>query len=281
MYSIRDEYIYYPRNMEELSAVMERYEEKDLPGCGGSIDVVHLKWSNCPAGDKNRSKGKEGYPTVALEVVSGFDRQILGISSIQFGTRNDKHIVKIDETVKNIRTGWYKDVEWYYYDEQGNKCKAFGVYFVCDGGYLRWPVLICPYQGASAASQGGYFSSNLESVRKDVECVFGILKKRWKILEYGIRFRDIKVVEKTFVVCCMLHNMMLSEMETRESSHKVGKGAPVGQDAIFLEGPRSAPVLTNCTKPDRLEAQKWCDRRKALAAHLQYSKQVVKRRRVE
>ena len=40
MYSIRDEYIYYPRNMEELSAVMERYEEKDLPGCGGSIDVV-------------------------------------------------------------------------------------------------------------------------------------------------------------------------------------------------------------------------------------------------
>jgi hypothetical protein len=26
----------------------------------------------------------------------------------------------------------------------------------------------------------GYFSSNLESVRNDVECLFGILKKRWK-----------------------------------------------------------------------------------------------------
>ena len=61
-----------------------------------------------------------------------------------------------------------------------------------------------------------------------MECVFGILKKRWKILEYGIRFRDIKVVEKVFHVCCMLHNMMLSEMKgTRETQYKVGRGAPI------------------------------------------------------
>ncbi len=47
--------------------------------------------------------------------------------------------------------------------------------------------------------------------------MFGILKKRWKILEYGIRFKVIEVVERVFVVCCMLHNMMLSEMETKDN----------------------------------------------------------------
>ena len=79
---------------------------------------------------------------------------------------------------------------------------------------MRWPQLICPYKHEPVSSRKGYFSSKIESIRKDVECVFGILKKRWKILDYGIRFRDIDVVKKVFVVCCMLHNNMLSEMES-------------------------------------------------------------------
>jgi hypothetical protein len=74
------------------------------------------------------------------------------------------------------------------------------------------------------SSRKGYFSSKIKSVRKDVECVFGILKKRWKILDYGIRFRDISVVEKVSIVCCMLHNNMLPEMETRESDVRVEHG---------------------------------------------------------
>jgi hypothetical protein len=82
---------------------MNKYTEKKLLGCGRSIDVVHLKWSNCPAGDYNRSLGKEGYPTLAFEVVTGNNRNILGISPVQYGTRNDQHIVKLDPTVIKIK----------------------------------------------------------------------------------------------------------------------------------------------------------------------------------
>ena len=71
MYSIKDDYIFYPRNMNELQTVMKRYDDNYLPGCGGSIDVVHLKWSNCPAGDLNRCKGKEAYPTFPVTPVFG------------------------------------------------------------------------------------------------------------------------------------------------------------------------------------------------------------------
>ena len=124
----------------------------------------------------------------------------------------------------------------------------------------------------------GYFSAHIESVRKDVECVFGILKKRWKILEYGIRFRDIKVVEKVFVVCCMLHNLMLSEMETRDTYFRVGQGAPIPGDAIWLRGVIDAP---RASKPSEQKmAMEWGKRRRALAGHLHYSKKEQKRRRV-
>ena len=111
MKSIRARYIYYPCTQEELTKIMARYEAVHLPGAAGSIDVVHLKWRNCPAGDVNRCTGKEGYPTVAFEVISGFDQEILGVSSIHYGSRNDKHIVKLDETVARICHGWYNGVK--------------------------------------------------------------------------------------------------------------------------------------------------------------------------
>ena len=48
LYDIKDEYIRYPTNEEELKPILDRYESLFLPGCGGSIDVVHVKWSNRP-----------------------------------------------------------------------------------------------------------------------------------------------------------------------------------------------------------------------------------------
>jgi len=49
---------------------------------------------------------KEGCPSLAFEVVTGFDRQILGVSSARFVTQNDKQIVWCDETIQLIRNGW-------------------------------------------------------------------------------------------------------------------------------------------------------------------------------
>ena len=278
MYSVRAEFIHLPRTRAELDEIMQRYAEKYIPGAGGSIDVVHMKWSACPAGDSNRAKGKEGYPTVAFEVISDFDRRILAISSIQFGTRNDKHIVKIDKAVAEIRDGWYSTVNWNFKDSKGRDKTAVGVYLICDGGYLRWPMLICPYASAGVATLEGYFSSNLESVRKDVECVFGILKKRWRIVEAGLRFRDIKVVEKIFVVSSMLHNFMLSEMEPHDSSHRVGRGGPIGNDGIWLQGPVAAPSKKG-SRGKQSAAKEWSKRRRDLAEHLEYSKGFNKRTR--
>ena len=92
MFSIKEDYICYPTTQEDLNEVMDCYADNYLPGCGGSIDAVHVKWSNCPAEDVNRAKGKEGFLSLGFEVVTGFDRQILGVSIAHFGAWNDKQI---------------------------------------------------------------------------------------------------------------------------------------------------------------------------------------------
>jgi hypothetical protein len=63
---MKDEYIFLPRNLTELKCVNEDYNDTGLPGCVGSMDVVHVKWYQCPTGDHNRVKGKEGYPTLGF-----------------------------------------------------------------------------------------------------------------------------------------------------------------------------------------------------------------------
>ena len=101
---------------------------------------------------------------------------------------------------------------------------------------MRWLELICPYKHELVSFVKGYFSAKIESIPKDVECVFGILKKRWRILDYGIRFRNIHVVQKVLVVCCMLYNNMLSEVETTDSDAHVGCGGPIDGDGLWLRG---------------------------------------------
>jgi hypothetical protein len=100
MFFFKVDYICYPTTQDDLDKVMVRYADNFLPGCGGSVDVVHVKWSNCPAEDVNQAKGKVGFPSLAFEVVTGFDHQVLGVSIAHFGTQNDKQIVHSDETIK-------------------------------------------------------------------------------------------------------------------------------------------------------------------------------------
>jgi hypothetical protein len=260
--SMRDEYVHLPRNITELRRVCREYDEQGLPGCCGSMDVVHVKWSQCPVGDHNRAKGKAGYPTLAFECITDFRRRIIGIFGPQFGTRNDKEIVKMDLNVHLLRTGWYKDVRWSYYNKHGVIQEDRGTYFICDNGYHRWPTSICPYERVDSSTLEGYFSTNLEGVRKDVECTFGILKKRWRILNNGLNYRDIRTCEKIFVTCCCMHNFLLDQMERGTST--VGRGRPIGNDGVYLDGHTDPPVLS---RESGLSIQ-FGKRRSLLANHL-------------
>ena len=46
-------------------------------------------------------------------------------------------------------------------------------------------------------------------MRKDVECTFGILKGRWRILKAGVRLHGVNAADNVWLTCCALHNMLL------------------------------------------------------------------------
>lgn len=73
--------------------------------------------------------------------------------------------------------------------------------------YHQWDVLMspskCPIEPGDIM-----FSKSLESVRKDVECFFGILKGRFRILKLRIPYHKKEHIDNIFFTCCILHNML-------------------------------------------------------------------------
>ena len=78
-----------------------------------------------------------------------------------------------------------------------------------DNGYLNWSCTVPP--NINPTRYGDIrFSEWLESMRKDVECLFGIMKGRFCILRNGFRFYRIQNCDKLWLTCCALHNILLS-----------------------------------------------------------------------
>jgi hypothetical protein len=64
-------------------------------------------------------------------------------------------------------------------------------------------------------------------------------------LNNGFYQRNIVKFDKFFVTCCCLNNFMLDLME--RTNVRVGRGAPMDDDGIWLSGPRDdEPEETDC-----------------------------------
>ncbi len=178
---------------------MPRYKEEGLPGVAGSVDVVHVKWANCPAGDFNCSKGKDSYPSLAFECITDYDRHILGVFGPQFGSNNDKHIIKIDDNIRLLNEGWLLKVEWNYYAQDGSVSSSTGVYVICDNGYICWPMTICLFMGSQMHGRlEDYFSSKVESLRKDVECGLALSRDAGRLLIRDLSIEMSRLAGKYF-----------------------------------------------------------------------------------
>ena len=91
-----------------------------------------------------------------------------------------------------------------------NEEEIKGLYFICDGGYHKWRCMQCPVKNTSAHDLR-IWSKWLESVRKDIECTFGILKGRFRILKIPILLQSKEEIDNVLFTCCCLHNEIMRD----------------------------------------------------------------------
>lgn len=83
-----------------------------------------------------------------------------------------------------------------------------GLYLISDGGYFKCRFLQAP-DPYSIDAEELEFSDHIESTRKDIEHIFGMLKNRFRILKNDVLFHNMDDIVTCFKACCCLHNMIL------------------------------------------------------------------------
>lgn len=126
------------------------------------------------------------------------------------------------------------------------------------------------------------WSVALESVRKDVECFFGILKGRFRILKLGILFRDKEDIDNMFFTYCTLHNMLhafdgLDELEPtvdwggKEGLHDPWDNTPLADEStVGSTGEPNDDSSDSYQKPEEAHF----GLKNALMAHFDYRRRV-------
>ena len=206
--SLYNEYVSFPSG-EDLKVVEKTYAKFGFPGACGSQDATHLRLGKCPQALTVMATGKEQYPTLAFQCVCGPNRKIFHCSEAYLGSFNDMTITAHDDLCQSIRGGLLDEVESTCIDADGVPRIVKGRYLIVDGGYPKESWLMDPF-GLACTMEEKRYSEWLESVRKDIECAFGIIKGRFRLFMQAIQFHKFHQIENAWKAAIMLHNMLIS-----------------------------------------------------------------------
>ena len=199
-----------PTTPEEVGEMARMYEGAGLPGCVGSMDGVHIIWHGCPAGQAYLFKGwKEKHPTFNFNVTVDFNGLPIYVSDWFPGATNDKLMLDADDLHHAILTDpLFTQFQFTCMGRDGEHITVLGAYLICDNGYKDLPTLQRPIRHALPGSIDQAWVDHVESMRKDVECTFGVNKKMFAILKHGIFIRDVHIAADTVKVCFALRRMI-------------------------------------------------------------------------
>jgi hypothetical protein len=136
---------------------------------------MHVQWDGVGFSARNIHTGKEGYPTRVYEMTVNHNRVILSVTAGFPGTTSDKTLARSDGFVESLRSPPFSQLQYQLMNADGTVTTHSGVYLLCDNGYPLDPLFMAPTK-CPVTDKDILFSKRIESVRKDVEATFGIVK---------------------------------------------------------------------------------------------------------
>ncbi|KAI2512197.1 Plant transposon protein [Fragilaria crotonensis] len=208
-------YVLQPLTLTDAHNHMREMQIAGFPGCIGSCDATHVLIEKCSNRLKNQHTAKKLPGTArTYNVTVNHRRRILSTTTGHPCRWNDKTLILFDKFARGLQNGNnpLNDVEFTLCERNENgsviEVRYRGSYLLVDNGYLRWSTTIPPTKSPLTQKEQRW-SQWLESMRKDVECTFGIMKGRWRILKTGIRLHGVSQPDKVWLTCCALHNWLL------------------------------------------------------------------------
>jgi hypothetical protein len=203
-----NEFIIAPGESNQDTATHQHeFNEAGCHGAIGSTDAVHVTLEKVQRAVRDSHLGwKLSHAARTCNVTVNHRRRILSTTDGHPARWNDKTLILFDSFVKGIQDGEIlQDTELCLNEHRDGvivQQACLGCWVLRDNGCpLEWSTTVPPHK-CSQDGRAKRWSEWIESMRKDVECTFGILKGRWRILKTGICLHGAKPADQTFKTCC-------------------------------------------------------------------------------
>ena len=177
LFELKDEYIHFPETVAETTASIGTFKDLSrLPNIVGAIDGTHIP-INAPYESAVDYFSRYQHHDFGIQAVADGALLFLDFSAGNAGSMHDAHILRSSNLYQkaeqgDILTGPIVN---------GNHHKI-GPYLVGGSAYPISPWLQKPYPEATRDRSEIQFNRELSSARVKIECAFGCLKSRCRIL---------------------------------------------------------------------------------------------------
>ncbi|XP_050676737.1 uncharacterized protein LOC126973475 isoform X1 [Leptidea sinapis] len=218
------EYLKLPNTEEEWRAIAEAFKTKaNFPHCLGALDGKHIRITK-PINSGSMFFNYKDYFSFILFAIVDSEYRFIYVSIGSYGKECDSSILKQSNFWKKLNDGTLNIPRPTPLHE--NMQEEIPYVFVGDEAFTLSQNLLRPYGGTHLDNKKKIFNYRLSRARRYVECTFGILSNKWRILH-----RPLDVCAETAIevvkACTVLHNFLIKK------------------DAIYLENTPTVMPLVN------------------------------------
>lgn len=176
----------------------------EFPNCIGAIDGKHIR-IKCPHHSGTMFFNYKHYFSIVLQGVADADYKFITIDVGSFGKQSDGGTFRTSSLFDALQNGQLNIPD----DRELPETSSVMPYvFVGDEAYPLMRNLLRPYNRKMLDADREYFNMRLSRARRVIECAFGIINAKWRILWKPIEtFPDTAdIIVKAI---CILHNTII------------------------------------------------------------------------
>ncbi|XP_052258927.1 putative nuclease HARBI1 [Dreissena polymorpha] len=191
-------YVRFP-DREECKTLKSRFQSiAGFPNVIGLIDGTHVRIQR-PKNHEADFINRKGYHSLNVQMVCDHSKKVRSLTAKWPGSTHDARI--------------WRECHLRNQFEQG----AHNGFILGDSGYPCTPYLMTPFRTPEAQNQE-QFNLALCKTRVLVEQTFGIIKRRFAILHYGIR-TDLATAVTYITACVVMHNFGIEHGDILEEDY--------------------------------------------------------------
>ncbi|KAG3187061.1 hypothetical protein C6341_g3543 [Phytophthora cactorum] len=212
-----ENWIAFPETRAELLKLSTAFEEsRRLPGCVAAIDGCHIPITQPAVPKSHKFYKRKGFYSLNMSTAVDNRRRFLCVDICWPGSVGDNRVFNNSALGRRhqslLRGASSEDgdgtmqVGWYL-------CEHVPFHLLVDSAYANSRFVVTIYEIAEAQQDivVARLNQKLAGMRYTVECAFGILKGRWRLLQRPIEMARTNLKAVPTLVCslCILYNFLI------------------------------------------------------------------------